>query len=64
MGHSDFLARLDTQITGNDSRQEIQSALAAKFPGSEIRSLEAIGATVSGELFRAGNIEPLVLNSG
>ncbi len=28
--------------------------VAARFPGSEVRSFEAIGATVSGELFRHG----------
>jgi preprotein translocase SecF subunit len=50
----DFLARLDVQIEGRDARQQIQTALAAKFPGAEIRSLDSVGAKVSGELFRAG----------
>ena len=51
---TDFLVRLDRQISGDNARQEIQATLAAKFPGSEIRRLEAVGAKVSGELFRTG----------
>ena len=50
----DFLVRLDQQIVGDNARQQIQDTLAAKFPGVEIRRLEAVGAKVSGELFRAG----------
>jgi len=51
---TDFLVRLDRQIVGDNARQEIQTTLVAKFPGSEIRRLEAVGAKVSGELFRTG----------
>jgi preprotein translocase subunit SecF len=51
---ADFLVRLEQQIVGDNARQEIQSTLSAKFPGVEIRRLEAVGAKVSGELFRAG----------
>jgi preprotein translocase subunit SecF len=51
---TDFLVRLDRQIVGDNARQEIQGTLVAKFPGSEIRRLEAVGAKVSGELFRTG----------
>ncbi len=51
---SDFLVRLDNQIVGDNARQQIQDTLAANFPNVEIRRLEAVGAKVSGELFRAG----------
>jgi preprotein translocase SecF subunit len=52
--NTDFLVRLDNQISGDNARQQIQNALTANFPGVEIRRLEAVGAQVSGELFRAG----------
>ena len=52
--NTDFLVRLDNQITGDNARQQIQNALSASFPGVDIRRLEAVGAQVSGELFRAG----------
>ncbi|HEY1506801.1 MAG TPA: protein translocase subunit SecF [Stellaceae bacterium] len=52
--NTDFLVRLDNQITGDNARQQIEGTLGAKFPGIEIRRLEAVGAQVSGELFRAG----------
>jgi preprotein translocase subunit SecF len=51
---TDFLVRLDQQIVGDHAQQQIAETLAAKVPGSEIRRLEAIGAKVSGELFRTG----------
>ncbi len=50
----DFLVRLDAQIVGDNAHEQIQQTLGAKFPGVEIRRLEAVGAKVSGELFRAG----------
>jgi preprotein translocase subunit SecF len=51
---TDFLVRLDRQIVGDDAQHQIAAALAAKLPGTEIRRLEAVGAKVSGELFRTG----------
>jgi len=51
---SDFLVRLDQQVVGDKASETIQTALAARLPGAEIRRLEAVGAKVSGELFRTG----------
>ena len=50
----DLLVRLQRQPEGTDVRPAIQSMLSAKFPGSEIRRLDLVGARVSGELFRSG----------
>jgi len=54
----DILIRLEQQPGGDDAQQraaaKIRSTLAEKFPGTEIRRTEAVGATVSGELFRNG----------
>jgi len=50
----DLLIRLQRQAEGTDVRPAIQAMLSAKFPGSEIRRLELVGARVSGELFRSG----------
>lgn len=51
---TEFLVRLDAQVAGDNARQQIQNTLVANFPNAEIRRLEAVGAKISGELFRAG----------
>jgi preprotein translocase SecF subunit len=50
----DALVKLDRQASGEGARQAIETMLAAKFPGAEIRRMESVGAKVSGELFRTG----------
>ena len=54
----DVLIRLEQQPGGDAAQQaaanKIRQALADKFPGTEIRRSEAVGATVSNELFRNG----------
>jgi len=52
--NAEFLVRLDAQVAGDNARQQIQGTLATHFPNVEIRRLEAVGAKISGELFRAG----------
>ncbi|HUA52264.1 MAG TPA: protein translocase subunit SecF [Candidatus Sulfotelmatobacter sp.] len=54
----DVLIRLDRQ-PGDDSAQQVAVAkvrgtLAKDFPNTEVRRVDAVGATVSGELFRDG----------
>jgi preprotein translocase subunit SecF len=52
--------RLGTQAGGDEAQQKavaiVRQVMAEKFPGSEIRGVEALGATVSDELFRNGMI--------
>ncbi len=50
----DVLVKLGRQAGSEDARKTIAGMLAAKFPGSEIRRLEVVGARVSAELFRNG----------
>ncbi len=54
----EVLIRLQRQEGGDDAQQtainSIKSDVAAKFPGSEVRRVEAVGATVSDELFTQG----------
>jgi preprotein translocase subunit SecF len=50
----DVLVRLGQQAQGETARKSIQGMLVEKFPGSEIRRLEIVGARVSDELFRNG----------
>jgi preprotein translocase subunit SecF len=50
----DVLVKLGRQASGESAHSAITQMLAAKFPGSEIRSYEAVGAQVSGELFHKG----------
>jgi preprotein translocase SecF subunit len=50
----DFLIKLDNHAAGENAKKAIDSMLAAKFPGAEIRRLEQVGARVSSELFRSG----------
>lgn len=56
----DVLIRLEEQPGGDEAQQraatKIRTVLAEKFPGTEIRRVEAVGATVSNELFRNGMI--------
>ncbi len=48
----DVLVKLGRAAEGEGARQAIAGMLAAKFPGSEIRRLDVVGARVSDELFR------------
>jgi preprotein translocase subunit SecF len=50
----DVLARFNREAAGGTTQVAIQDMLAAKFPGSELRRLEVVGARVSQELFRNG----------
>jgi preprotein translocase subunit SecF len=56
----DVLIRLERQPGGDEAQQKavekVRGLLATKFPGTELRQVEAVGATVSGELFRGGMI--------
>jgi preprotein translocase subunit SecF len=54
----DVLIRLERQAGGDEAQQKaveaVRQLLFKKFPGTELRQVEAVGATVSGELFRGG----------
>jgi preprotein translocase subunit SecF len=54
----EVLIRLQRQTGGDDAQQiavnKVKADVASDFPGSEVRRVEAVGATVSGELFRQG----------
>jgi preprotein translocase subunit SecF len=50
----DALVRLSTTARAEDIRPRIQGVLDKDFKGAEIRSLEVVGAKVSGELLRDG----------
>jgi preprotein translocase subunit SecF len=54
----DVLIRLERQAGGDEAQQKaveaVRQLLLKKFPGTELRQVEAVGATVSGELFRGG----------
>jgi len=54
----DVLIRLERQAGGDEAQQKavekVRQVLLQKFPGTELRQVEAVGATVSGELFRSG----------
>ena len=50
----DVLVKLGRQASGESAHSAITQMLAAKFPGSDIRSYESVGAQVSGELFHKG----------
>ena len=50
----DVLVRLDRQAADETAQQTIKSMLATRFPGTEIRRIEVVGARVSQELFRSG----------
>ena len=54
----DVMIRLEQQAGGDEAQQKaanaVRATLVEKFPGTEIRSVEAVGATVSDELFWNG----------
>ncbi len=55
---NDVLIRLERQ-PGDDAVQQkaadrVRATLAQEFPGTQVRRVEAVGASVSGELFRSG----------
>ena len=54
----DVLIRLERQPGAEEAQQKaveaVRQLLITKFPGTELRQVEAVGATVSGELFRGG----------
>jgi preprotein translocase subunit SecF len=56
----DVLIRLERQAGGDEAQQKavekVRQLLLTKFPGTELRQVEAVGATISGELFRGGMI--------
>jgi preprotein translocase subunit SecF len=56
----DVLIRLERQAGGDEAQQKaveaVRQLLLKKFPGTELRQVEAVGATISGELFRGGMI--------
>ncbi|HLY55151.1 MAG TPA: protein translocase subunit SecF, partial [Stellaceae bacterium] len=51
---SDALVRLSTTARAEEIRPQIQGVLDKNFQGAEIRSLDVVGAKVSGELLRDG----------
>ena len=54
------LIRLERQAGGDEAQQKavekVRQVLAQKFPGTELRRVEAVGATVSSALFENGMI--------
>jgi preprotein translocase subunit SecF len=54
------LIRLERQPGGDEAQQKavekVRQVLTTKFPGTELRRVEAVGATVSTELFKNGMI--------
>jgi len=50
----EILVQLERQAEGQNARKAIETMLAAKLPGAEIRRIESVGARVSSELFRKG----------
>ena len=57
-GPNEVMIRLERQPGGDAAQQQIadkvRDSLNKKFPGTEIEQVEAVGATVSGELFWNG----------
>ena len=57
-GPEDVLIRLERQPGGDEAQQKavekVRAVLLQKFPGTELRSVEAVGATVSDTLFWNG----------
>src|SRR6185369_4707377 len=55
-GPDDVLIRLERQPGGDEAQQvaveKVRSMLMQKFPGTELRRVEAVGATVSDTLFQ------------
>jgi preprotein translocase SecF subunit len=50
----DALVKLTVEVSAETIRKPIQAALDRDFPGTEIRSLDVVGAKVSDDLTRAG----------
>ena len=50
----DVRITLSERAANDAGNRAVRAMIAERFPGSEIRSFEAIGARVSGELFRRG----------
>ncbi len=50
----DVRVTLDVGAASETSRRAVRDMIASRFPGSEVRSFEVVGARVSGELFRRG----------
>ena len=50
----DVRVTLGGNAPSETARRDVQAMLASRFPGSEIRDFEVVGARVSRELFRAG----------
>jgi Preprotein translocase subunit SecF len=59
-GPNDVLIRLERQPGGDEAQQvaveKVRTMLTQKFPGTELRRVEAVGATVSDTLFQNGMI--------
>lgn len=57
-GPNEVLIRLERQPGGDAAQQQVadkvRETLSTKFPGTEIQRVEAVGATISGELFWNG----------
>ena len=55
---NDVLIRLERQPGGDDAQQQaanaVRATLAKDFPGTQVRRVEAVGASVSNELFYNG----------
>jgi preprotein translocase SecF subunit len=50
----DVMIKLDARAGSEDGRRAVQNALSQRFPGSELRRVEVVGAKVSKELFNDG----------
>jgi preprotein translocase subunit SecF len=59
-GPENVLIRLERQPGGDEAQQKavekVRQVLISKFPGTELRRVEAVGATVSTQLFENGMI--------
>jgi preprotein translocase subunit SecF len=59
-GPNNVLIRLERQPGGDEAQQKavekVRQVLTSKFPGTELRRVEAVGATVSTQLFENGMI--------
>jgi preprotein translocase subunit SecF len=59
-GPDNVLIRLERQPGGDEAQQKavekVRQVLISKFPGTELRRVEAVGATVSTQLFENGMI--------
>jgi len=51
---TDVLIKLSAAAASEAGRKQVQTALQAQFPGTELRRAEVVGSKVSGDLFRQG----------